>query len=172
PGVITRYGVPRRFSIGALDGSQSSVGDILACFRAAGIEAPDLGDIRTDLWTKFILFNATSSITAGTRCRFGVLRDLPEVVDLARTIMKETHAVGVASGVPLPETLIEECLRLFLEELPSDGRTSTAHDLEDGRALEIDHISGAVARRGRELGVDVTASETVYALLRPWRDGR
>ncbi|MCB1349475.1 MAG: hypothetical protein KDK11_12860, partial [Maritimibacter sp.] len=38
-------------------------------------------------------------------------------------------------------------------------------------ALEIDHICGSVARRGRALGIDVSASETVYALLAPYKLG-
>lgn len=171
PGVITRYGAPRGFTLGTMDGGQAGVADIVARFRAAGIVAPDHGDVRVDLWTKFILFNGASSITAGTRRRFGELRGHPEVVALVRRLMEETRAVGVASGVDLAEALVGQCMELFLTVLPEEGRTSTAHDLEEGRALEIDHICGAVARRGRALGVDVTASETVYALLRPWRDG-
>ncbi len=171
PGVITRYGAPRGFTIGTLDGGQAGVADIIARLRGAGIEAPDHPDVRVDLWTKFILFNAMSSITAGTRKRFGALRTHPETVALVRRLMDEVRAVGMSSGVPLGADLVEECMSLFLEVLPDEGRTSTAHDLEEGRALEIDHICGAVARRGTTLGVDVSASETVYALLRPWRDG-
>ena len=116
-------------------------------------------------------FNALSSITAGTRKRFGELRVVPEAVALIRRLMTETHAVGAASGVPLDPALVDACMNDFLNVVPAEGRTSTAHDLEAGRALEIDHICGAVARRGRALGLDVSASETVYALLRPWRDG-
>lgn len=171
PGVITRYGAPRGFTVGTMDGGQAGASRIIAMFRAAGVEAPDHPDVRVDLWTKFILFNAASSITAATRKRFGPLRGHPETVALVRRLMEETRAVGEATGIRLAPGRVEECMRLFLEVMPEEGRTSTAHDLEAGRALEIDYICGAVARRGRALGVDVSASETVYALLRPWRDG-
>ncbi len=171
PGVITRYGIPRGFTVGTLDGKQSSVQDIIALFRNAGVEAPDHPDVRIDLWTKFVLFNAMSSLTAGTRKRFGTLRDLAETRELARRLMQETWEVGRASGVNLPDNVVDQTMEVFLTRVPAEGRTSTAHDLEEGRALEIDHTSGAVTRRGRALGVDVTASETIYALLSPWKDG-
>ncbi len=31
---------------------------------------------------------------------------------------------------------------------------------------EIDHLNGFVARRGRELGVDVPVNQTLYALVK------
>ncbi|MDU8943066.1 ketopantoate reductase family protein [Ovoidimarina sediminis] len=171
PGVITRYGAVRGFTVGAMNGTQSPVQDIIALFRNAGIESPDHPDVRIDLWAKLVLFNAASSLTAGTRKRFGTLRDTPETAALARRLMQETWEVGRAEGVPLPEAMVADTFRIFMEVVPADGRTSTAHDLEAGRPLEIDFTCGAVARRGRALGVDVTASETVYALLAPWREG-
>ncbi len=171
PGTITRYGSARGFTIGTIDGRQGSVRDLIEVFRAAGIISPDHPDVRIDHWAKFVLFNGTSSVNAASRSRFGVLRALPETAALVRRVMDETLALGRASGVPLPPRVVDDCMRVFHESLPEDGRTSTGHDLEEGRALEIDHISGAVARRGRALGIDVTASETLYAVLRPWRDG-
>ena len=171
PGVITRYGGGAGFTIGTPDGAQSGVRDIIEIFRTAGIDAPDRPDVRIDHWQKFVLFNAMSSITAGTRTRFGPLRENPATVALAKRLMRETWEVGRAEGVPLPERMLDEVADIFLKGVPAEGRTSTAHDLEEGRALEIDFTCGAVARRGRALGVDVTASETVYALLSPWKDG-
>lgn len=173
PGVITRYGEPRRFSFGTLDGSQSDpvVAECISRFREAGINAPDHADVRIDLWWKFVLFNAMSSLTAATRKRFGELREITETVALARRLIRETLEVAQATGIGLPDSTFEEVLDMFLHKLPEDGRTSTAHDLELGRSLEIDFTCGAVARRGRALGVDVTASETIYAILSPWKEG-
>lgn len=171
PGEITRYGDPKGFVMGTLEGRQSEVADILAVFRAAGIDAPDHPDVRVALWVKFIIFNAMSSLTAATGLRFGQLRKHPEVVALARRLMRETLEVGRASGAPLADDAADEPLQVFLNVVPDEGRTSTAQDVEEGRALEIDYTCGTVARRGRELGIDVTASETIYALLSPRRDG-
>ena len=174
PGELTRYGAPRSFTIGsAVDGGQAEprVAALRATLAAAGVEAPECDDVRVDLWRKFLLFNAGSSCTAGARTRVGVIRDTPALAALFRRLIEETYDVARAEGVALPETAVDDIWSYMQSAMPDEARTSTAHDLERGLALEIDHICGSVARRGRALGVDVTASETVYALLAPYKDG-
>lgn len=172
PGELTRYGTPRSFTIGTVGGGQAAPGvaALRAALAAAGVEAPDCDDVRVDLWRKFLLFNAMSSTTAGARTRIGVVRDTPALAALARRLIGETFAVARAEGIALPDDAAEKTWAL-LQTLAPESRASTAHDLELGRPLEIDHICGSVARRGRALGVDVSASETVYALLAPYKDG-
>ncbi|MEM9342906.1 MAG: 2-dehydropantoate 2-reductase [Pseudomonadota bacterium] len=172
PGVITRYGKPRAFIFGDMDGQQDPVADIREVLTSAGIMSANHPDVRVALWEKLVLFNAGSSITAGTRLRVGEIRKDPAACALARRLMEETYAVAVASGVPLPEDTVDKQFHVFKEVMPPEARTSTAHDLEGGRPLEIDFLCGAIARRGRELGLDVSASETAYALLSPWKNGR
>lgn len=174
PGELTRYGTARSFTIGALDGRQqgAGVGRLRAVLAAAGVDVPDCDDVRADLWTKFMMFNAASSITAGARVRVATLRETPELAALAQRLIRETWEVARAEGIALPERLRDDVWAMIRDKMPAEARTSTAHDLDHGRALEIDHICGSVARRGRALGVDVTASETVAALLAPYRDGR
>lgn len=173
PGEITRYGPNRTFTIGAAaDGGQGHPGiaGLRGALIAAGVDAPDCADVRVDLWTKFLLFNAVSSTTAGARTRVGVVRETPALAALALRLIEEVDRVARGEGVALPEDAVERAWGMF-NSLPPEGRASTAHDLELGRALEIDHICGSVARRGRALGVDVTASETVAALLAPYKTG-
>jgi len=172
PGEITRYAVPRSFTIGGVDGGQQSarVTRLRETLAAAGVDVPECDDVRVDLWTKFLLFNAGSSVTAGARTRMGTIRNTPELSALAQRLIRETWEVARAEGVALPDTAAEDIWTYMKTNMPDEARTSTAHDLELGRALEIDHICGSVARRGRALGVDVTASETVYALLAPFKD--
>ena len=45
-------------------------------------------------------------------------------------------------------------------------KTSTLQDLEKGKPLEYDAISGAVVRAARRHNIKVQAVETIYALLR------
>lgn len=172
PGVITRYGKPRAFIFGDMDGQQGPVADIRGVFADAGIRSADHDDVRVALWEKFVLFNAGSAITAGTRLRVAEIRKDSAACALVRKLMEETYAVALASGVPLPEDTVEKQYNIFKNVMPPEARTSTAHDLEGGRPLEIDFLCGAIARRGRALGVDVSASETAFALLSPWKNGR
>lgn len=173
PGEITRYGAIRSFQIGTLDGGQTAppVPEIRAAFRAAGIDAPDMDDLRTALWMKFLLFNAASGTTAGARTTFGEVRRQPETRLLAERLIAEAAAVARATGIPIPDAAETIILKRF-NKLPGEGRTSTAHDLAHGRALESDWIAGAVSRRGRALGVATPVSDTIAAVLAPWKEGR
>ncbi|HCQ63835.1 MAG TPA: 2-dehydropantoate 2-reductase [Rhodobacteraceae bacterium] len=172
PGEITRYGAPRSFAIGGIDGGQNgaAVSALRKTLAAAGVLVPDCDDVRIDLWSKFLLFNAISSTTAAARTRVGVVRDTPALADLAQRLIGEACAVGRAEGIALADDAVEKTWG-FIGSMAPESRASTAHDLEHGRALEIDHICGSVARRGRALGVDVTASETVAAVLAPFKLG-
>lgn len=173
PGEITRYGAHRSFTIGSLEGGQANekVARLRRALTGAGVDAPDCSDVLVDLWTKFLLFNAVSSTTAGARTRVGTLRDTPALAALAQRLIRETWELARAEGVALPETLVVDIWTFVKTQMPAEARASTAHDLERGLPLEIDHICGSVARRGRALGVDVTASETVAALLDPYKNG-
>ena len=51
--------------------------------------------------------------------------------------------------------------------------TSSMHtDLERGKRLELDWLSGAVVRFGRESGVSTPVNRTVCKTLRPHAAGR
>ena len=47
-----------------------------------------------------------------------------------------------------------------------------AKDLDAGRPLEVDWLSGAVARLSAAEGLEAPAHRTIAALLAPWRLGR
>lgn len=170
PGVLTRYGAHTSFVIGTRDGGQAGVAELRATLAAAGVNAPECSDVRVDLWTKFVLFNAMSGMTAGGRTTFGTIWASEAMSATARRLMEEVETLARAEGVPLPADIVDKTVELA-RKLPADGRTSTAHDISLGRPLEIDHLCGAVARRGRVLGLDLIASATAAALLEPWKNG-
>ena len=47
-------------------------------------------------------------------------------------------------------------------------RASLYHDLAAGRRIELDALSGAVVRLGREAGVPTPSSVAIVAALRPY----
>src|ERR1700730_384723 len=55
--------------------------------------------------------------------------------------------------------------------LPAAMKASMAQDLERGARLEVEWLSGAVARIGRAKGVPTPAHAAVYAALKPFRLG-
>jgi 2-dehydropantoate 2-reductase len=85
-------------------------------------------------------------------------------------LVEEAVAVARAQGIALPADLAAERLELA-RQLPGEMRSSMLHDLEAGRRLELDWLTGAVVRLGAEAGVGTPASAELYATLAPFRDG-
>jgi 2-dehydropantoate 2-reductase len=172
PGVIRKASPYADFYIGGLDGRQDAprVAEIIGNFRAAGIGAPDRNDLLVDLWQKFVFLTALSGTTAAARTDIGTVRDTPGLWALYRRLAEEAAAVGRARGVALTGNEVGKAI-YFAERLPAEVRASLAHDLAAGKRLEIDWLSGAVARLGREAGVETPSHVAVAALLAPWREG-
>jgi 2-dehydropantoate 2-reductase len=65
---------------------------------------------------------------------------------------EEAAAVGRALGVELPRD-IAALVDLHTRDMPGTGRPSMLEDLEAGRRLELEFLSGAVVRLGAGAGV-------------------
>jgi 2-dehydropantoate 2-reductase len=81
--------------------------------------------------------------------------------------MLETLAVGRAEGAKVTDDRVDLQLQQIQKNLNAYAiKTSTLQDLEKGKRLEYDAISGAVVRAAKRHGMRVPATETVYALLK------
>ena len=84
--------------------------------------------------------------------------------------MEETAAIGRARGVALADDYALNRLA-YAENLPTDMKASMLNDLERGKRLEVNWLSGEVARLGRELAIPTPANDAVYAALKLHRGG-
>lgn len=160
PGVV-KVIEGNRFSLGELDGSRSERIDALSqALMGAGFKAPVSRDIRGELWVKLwgnLSFNPISALTHATLediCRF------PPTRALAERMMAEAQAVAEALGVRFRITLAQ---RLAGAEAVGAHKTSMLQDVEQGRALELAALVGAVIELGRITGQPVPTIEAVHA---------
>jgi 2-dehydropantoate 2-reductase len=171
PGVIGQVGSFNRFVFAERDSRPSARIDALrSAISGAGVAAPTTNDIDRDLWMKFIMFSGVSGVTAAARCTIGDILDHPPLTDLFRAVIAETTALGRARGIALPSTIEEDSWKV-VQNLPRPMRASTAIDLEHGRPLEIEWISGAVRRLAKEADVPAPINSALYALLLPHKSG-
>jgi len=171
PGVIRQTGTFSSFSFGEADGSISTRGQGLkaACDRA-GL-APKFSDtVDVLVWMKFVRIAMMAGITSVTRKSIGELRDDPDIRRVIEAAIAEAIAVARAKGVDLPEHAMAQELKQ-LNEFPAQMVASMVHDLNDGKPTELDWISGAVCRFGREVGVPTPTHDAFYAALKPYKDG-
>lgn len=151
---------------GELDGRESErAKKIAAVFERAGILGQLSPDIMTLRWDKLVWNGALNTVATLTRRRVGDILDDPESMKLLRTLMKEIVEVARAEGAKIPDDRIGAYIAHSQKNLRA-LKTSTQQDLEHGKALEYEALSGAVVRAARRHGISAPANETIYALLR------
>jgi 2-dehydropantoate 2-reductase len=172
PGVIRQTGTFMRLIFGELEGGKSARGEaFLALCQKAGFDATHSDQIMTELWMKFILLATNAAITAATRTPVGILRDDPEIFPLFGRASAEVAALARASGVRIPDDA-EQTVVAFTRNAPPAMMASMAHDLIRGNRIELPWLSGKVVALGRELGVPTPVHEILYAVLKPFTEGK
>jgi 2-dehydropantoate 2-reductase len=160
PGVV-RQTEGTRLAIGEPDGSVSErCAQIAAALEAGGLKCNVDERLRENLWVKLIgnaAFNPVSALTRATMRQFG---DEPEMVELLRAALAEGAAVGEAVGLELPVSVDR---RLERGIAVGDHKTSMLQDLDAGKPLELDCITGAVIEVAANVGVAVPHLESIYA---------
>jgi 2-dehydropantoate 2-reductase len=152
---------------GGLSGRVERLADL---FHRAGVAAEPRIDVLADLWEKFLMVCATSGVSALTRVTLGEVLACPEALELVRGLLVEGEAVARASRVGLSSDVVERLVGLLRGFTPA-ARASMYYDVLAGRRLELEALSGAMVRRGRERGVPTPLNFAVYALLKPYADG-
>jgi 2-dehydropantoate 2-reductase len=160
PGVI-RHIEGTRFTIGEPDGSVSArCQAISAAFAAGGLKAPVERRLRDQIWLKLVGNASFNPITALTRATLGELGAIPEMPDLLRQMFAECAAVADRLGIQFPVSLDR---RLEAGLAVGDHKTSTLQDLEAGKRLELDCMTGAIVELAGLMGIDVPHTRSVYA---------
>jgi 2-dehydropantoate 2-reductase len=170
PGVISED-VLSKLSFGEIEVTESLRAlDIRKVFRDAGIEA----DISTDpvqvLWQKFVVLSSLAGITSAAQTRASELLKFPDARKMFLDALEEALAIGMARGIDLSENLAQESLE-WIDTLP-DFQVSMHADFEAGRVTELEALSGAVIRLGKQIGVKTPVHSFFYSVLLPHKDGR
>ncbi len=163
PGVV-KHVEGDRFPVGELDGSESArVKRVSEALVGAGLKAPVLPDIRSEIWLKLwgnMSFNPISALTHATLV--DICRE-PATRELAADMMREAQAVaeklGVTFRVPLEK-------RIAGAEKVGKHKTSTLQDVEAGRSIEVDALIGSVIELGELTGTPTPSIRAVHALMK------
>lgn len=145
-------------------------GPLVAHWRKAGVDASISDDIRASLWTKFLFLATNAALTCLSRQPAGVVYHDPLLLELAERSIAEIAAVAVAEGVGLAKDAPAAALAI-LKGFPPDVVASMRQDLDAGRRLELEAISGTIVRLGRKHGIATPVHDVAYACLKPFADG-
>jgi 2-dehydropantoate 2-reductase len=160
PGVI-KHVEGTRFTLGEPDGSESErLKLISAAFAAGGLRAPVEARLRDQIWLKLVGNVAFNPVTALTGATLGQLAATPEMPDLLRAIFSECAEVAARLGISFPVALDR---RLEAGLAVGDHKTSMLQDLEAGKRLELDCMTGAIVELAQRLDVEVPHITAVHA---------
>lgn len=172
PGVIKQIGTFARLDFGERDGRPSArTSAFLEACKAAGIDAHLSDNIEREVWMKFTLLAPMAGMTALTRGPIGPIRANAQSLALLQSAVEEVVALGMSLRTGL---VAEDAARIMktIDGLPKQMMASMAHDLLAGKPLELNGLSGAVARLGKQQGVPVPTHTFIAQALAPFADGK
>lgn len=163
PGVV-QHVEGDRFSLGELDGTQSArCSELSALLVNAGLKAPVQPRIRNELWLKLLGNAVFNPLSALTRATLREIAQSPFVAPVVRGAMEEVDRVARHLGVEIPVSIDQ---RIKGAARVGDHKTSMLQDLEAGRPMEIDALTGSVVELGDRLGIPVPHLRTLYASVK------
>ncbi|MBV1795597.1 ketopantoate reductase family protein [Siccirubricoccus sp. G192] len=153
-----------RLLLGDPSGTRGEVVAALAAeFRAGGVPAEVVQDIRAEIWLKLWGNPNMNPLSALARADAVALLDDGGARGLVLAMMREMAEIGARIGLPIardPEERIAVTRRL------GAFRTSMLQDLEAGRTMEIGPLLGGLVELAGHLGLPAPTLRGVHGLLR------
>ncbi len=135
---------------GPLASTRDPVADeMVERWKAAGVEAYATGEIRQDMWNKFVFLAAFAGITSLMRASVGTILQTDGGRERILTLLEETRSVAVAEGFAPPSSLMDEYRALLTKE-GSSLTSSMLRDIQTGRRTESAQILGDMLGRARQ----------------------
>jgi 2-dehydropantoate 2-reductase len=168
PGVVKQMGAFATLEFAERDGKPSARTKAFAeACKRAGFAAKIPENIQREVWMKFAMLAPLSGLTALTRGPIGPVRANAQSRALLEAAVKETVAVGVALKTGLTPADENAVIKL-IDGFPDGLMASMAHGLLAGKPIEIEGLSGAVARLGEKSGVPAPTHKFIAQALAPF----
>jgi 2-dehydropantoate 2-reductase len=128
-------------------------------------------DVIAFMWNKWTVLSALASITCLLRASIGAVAAEPYGMDTERAILSESVAIATANGYPPPDAFLS-AVETRLTLAGSDLTASMHRDMMRGAPVEVDHILGALLKRGRQHGVSSPLLAAAFVQLRVYNTAR
>ncbi len=171
PGQVEHRSPFCRLVFAELDGqpSQRTTG-FAAALNACGIEGSVSTNMQAELWRKFMILAPFAAVACLSRASLGQILAHPLSYALLSDAVSEVAAVARARGIVLPDDSVATTMQA-LGAFPPAARPSMQGDLDAGRPLELESLSGAVVRYGKAAGVPTPVHDVAYRVLSLYASG-
>ena len=135
------------------------------CLRRGGMHCIEDPHIEVSIWEKVAFNTALNSLCALAGASVGELGRCSRGRQVAFKLVAEAAAIAASVGVALdPQRVMQAVEQAFV--VHAGHKPSMLQDLEHGRRMEIDALSGALLAHARRQGVRAPAMAAVDRLLR------
>ena len=170
-GVIVHETPGVRLVFGALDPAARGAAEALnAEMIAIGVKSVLTDNVDSAIWSKMVMLTALSGICCLARLPIRDVMAEPEGAELVKRAMQEVAAVAAARGVALEPGALSAAQRFDPTKIPAI-KPSMLHDLERGKPLEVEWLSGAISRFGQQANVPTPTHDVVWGALKPLATG-
>jgi 2-dehydropantoate 2-reductase len=159
PGHVRHHG-GGDIAIGAAPESEA----LAQTLEAAGIRTTIADDIEVTQWSKLVTNCAFNALSAVAGIPYGPMLEVEGTRDVVASAVQEAVMVAHASGVSMPEDILEQILKIPAA-MPNQ-MSSTAQDVARGKPSEIDFLNGYVVRKGAELGVPTPTNQALQVMVK------
>ena len=164
-GRIVQHNLLQDIAYGEMDGVMSPrIQELDRFMRDAGFDARLVGDIKREMWEKWILLASLGGINCLMRGTIGEVAQAPRGPEFVAGLLQEIIAVAEAVGVgPRPGFMV--AAKTGLTATGSTQTSSMYRDLLKGAPIEADQIIGDLVERARAAGIETPLLGAVYAHL-------
>jgi 2-dehydropantoate 2-reductase len=159
PGHVRHHG-GGDLAIGASPASEA----LAQTLDAAGIRTTIANDIETTRWSKLVINCAFNALSAVAGISYGPMLEVEGTRDVVASAVQEAVTVARASGVSMPDDLLDRILKIPAA-MPNQ-MSSTAQDVARGKPSEIDFLNGYVVRKGAELGIPTPTNHALQVMVK------
>ncbi|MFJ4064472.1 ketopantoate reductase family protein [Pseudomonas sp. NPDC089996] len=138
---------------------------LIECLRRGGMHCIEDPDIEVSIWEKVAFNTALNSLCALTGENVGELGRCSRGREVALVLVAEAAAIAASVGVALDPQRVTQAVELAFV-VHAGHKPSMLQDLEHGRRMEIDALSGALLVHARRHGVRAPAMAAIDRLLR------
>ena len=167
PGVIVQQGQLGRVVFGEINPGKTDKGERMFEAFQRGTWNVELTENAPGLvWQKFIYLAGSAAVNAASGATYGEMRQIASTRALLEAVFAEGAALAKAKGVVFDQDPVEKSLEL-MDGFPADGQSSLAKDFAAGSSVELEGLTGAIVRMGREFDIPTPLNDALYAILEP-----
>jgi 2-dehydropantoate 2-reductase len=168
PGLIAHTSKGHLMNFGEISSggpSSERVQQLESAFKEAGLNVRIPADMRTALWDKFVFLVPFAALSTLARAPIGEILASPELTATLEAMIAEVATVARAEGVDFGADVVEKRVG-WMRQLHPEFKSSMQRDLERGKRLEVDALTGPVVRLGAAHGIPTPVHACIDAVLK------